>query len=485
MSEANSTPIPPSGKPAKPHKPYPEFPLFPHASGQWAKKIRGKLHYFGRDPETALASYLAQKDDLHAGRKPSLLIESVTVKDVANAFLKAKLSLRDNGELTHHTWMMYQYATKMAVHHLGKSRQASDLGPEDFAALRKKMAARWRSLHGLGNMIQCVRSLFKHAHETGLLPIPIRFGPQFRRPAKRLKRIQRAEQGPRLFTASEIRGMIAVARPTVRAMILLGINCGLGNTDCGKLPLSALDINNRLIDFPRPKTGVPRRCALWPETIEAIEESLQLRPQAKRDENSGLVFLTHHGSSWAKDAYTSPLVLEMRRIMTTVGMARRNRLGFYTLRHTFRTVADETKDQPAVDFIMGHEVSHMSSVYRETISDDRLQAVADYVRNWLFHGKDGSERAPDSVAERLEGGGTPLVDQPQAIADVMLGWAEACLRTPSLRLASYRQALMAAILLREGWAYPRYVRGKVRVGRMHGTNNRMDYRFVGKDGKVV
>jgi hypothetical protein len=47
-------------------------------------------------------------------------------------------------------------------------------------------------------------------------------------------------------------------------------------------------------------------------------------------------------------------------------------------------VADESKDQPSVDFIMGHESSHMSSVYREKISDERLQAVADHVRGWLF-----------------------------------------------------------------------------------------------------
>ena len=45
----------------KPSKPRPDFPLYRHASGQWAKKIRGKVHYFGTEPQGALESYLARK----------------------------------------------------------------------------------------------------------------------------------------------------------------------------------------------------------------------------------------------------------------------------------------------------------------------------------------------------------------------------------------------------------------------------------------
>jgi hypothetical protein len=48
----------------KPEKTYPAFPLFPHANGQWAKKIDGRFHYFGRwdrgvDWEAAMKAYPA------------------------------------------------------------------------------------------------------------------------------------------------------------------------------------------------------------------------------------------------------------------------------------------------------------------------------------------------------------------------------------------------------------------------------------------
>src|SRR5262245_27855278 len=59
---------------------------------------------------------------------------------------------------------------------------------------------------------------------------------------------------------------------------------------------------------------------------------------------------------------------------------------FYVLRHAHRTVADEARDQPAADHLMGHESAHMSTLCREKISDKRLKAVVNHVHAWLFAG---------------------------------------------------------------------------------------------------
>jgi integrase len=385
MSDANSTAPAVSGKPTKPGKPTPEFPLFPHAAGVWAKKIRGKLHYFGPwdDPDGALAKYLEQKDALHTGRTPRPDPEALTVKDVANAYLNAKQQAVEAGELSPRTWTDYHSIMDMMVAGLGKQKLVTALDPQDFAALKAKLAKK-NGPPRMSTIVQVVRCAFKHVYETGALDRPMRFGPAFKRMSKKTLRLHRAKGGPKLFSAEEVRRLIEAAGPAMKAMLLLGINCGFGNADCGNLPLTALDLGGGWIDYPRPKTGIPRRVPLWPEAVSAIRGALAKRPEPKKPEHAGLVFLTKRGQPWDKGTSANPVSEETRKLLRKLGINGRKGLGFYTLRHTFRTVADEAKDQPAADFIMGHESPHMSTVYRERISDERLRAVVDHVGAWLY-----------------------------------------------------------------------------------------------------
>src|SRR5262249_2596676 len=146
-------------------------------------------------------------------------------------------------------------------------------------------------------------------------------------------RLNRAGQGPKLFTAAEVRALVGGAlvvgkdgpelvRPGValRAMLLLAINCGLGNSDLGNLPLSALDLDRGWLDFPRPKTGIARRCPLWVETVSALREALARRPEPKAEEDAGLVFITKYGGGWCKDTSTNPVSQETAKLLKALGI---------------------------------------------------------------------------------------------------------------------------------------------------------------------
>jgi integrase len=397
----------------RPKKPYPDFPLTPHATGTWQKKIRGKIHYFGkwarrvngkleRIPgdgwEEALKSYKAQADDLHAGRTPRLNTDGLTVADLCNRFLTAKLRKKDSGELGGRMFTDYKKITDEIVAAFGKTRLVDDLAANDFESLRATMAKKWGPVR-LGNAITRVKSVFKYGIDNVLIEKAIRYGSEFKKPGKTVLRRQRVKSGKKMIEAGEIRALIQDAvvdggtgLPPVRvdlamrAMILLGINCGFGNHDCATLPRSALDLNGGWIDFPRPKTSIDRRCPLWPETTAALRMAIENRPDPVRDEDRDLVFISSRKTAFIRTtekSHTDLISVQFGEWLKKLG-AHRDGLGFYSLRHTFRTIADAAKDPVATDLIMGHTDPSMGARYREQLDDSRLRTVADYVRGWLF-----------------------------------------------------------------------------------------------------
>lgn len=403
-----------SGKPAKP---YPDFPLFPHATGRWAKKINGRFAFFGpwSDPRGALERYLAERDELYAGRVPrgravspgaknpaaagggAAAPNGPTLRDLVNQFLTAKRRRVDAGEMGVRSFNDYHKTAGRLVKFFGVHRPVDDLSPTDFGRLRAELAESYGPAV-LGNQIGRVRGVFKFAYESGLLEKPVRFGPEFAKPSRRTMRLARAARGERMFEPGEIRKLLEAAGPQMRAMVLLGLNCGMGNTDVASLPRKAVDLRRGMIDFPRPKTGIARRCALWPETVEALRAIRKLRPAAKDPSHDGLVFMTKYGQPWVrvagpgvrskgkntavvKDAVTT----EFAKLRRSAGLEADGRggRGFYALRHTFRTVADEVMDGRAVDLAMGHEHGQdISNHYVERVADERLWRVAEHVRKW-------------------------------------------------------------------------------------------------------
>ena len=371
---------------SKPSKPYPDFPLFPHATKRWAKKIRGKMHYFGPwdDPIGSLNRYLQERDDLFAGRVPNRKREGARIADLCNQFLSDRQHRLDAGEIVLRTWKEYHASCERVVSCLGKDRLIEDVSAEDFLVLRKSIT-KTRGPVALGNEITRIRVVFKFAYDSELVDKPIRFGPTFKRPSPKILRKQRAERAPKRLSSEEIRALLENANIAVKAMILLGINCGLGNGDVARLKWKAISFAESWLNYPRPKSGVSRTCPLWPETLEAIQTAQKVRPVPKDSECNELVFITKYGKSWYKQSSDNPISQEFRKLLDHLGFHREG-VGFYALRHTFETEAGETGDQVAVNHIMGHAPTSndMSAVYREGISRDRLKRVTDHVRAWLF-----------------------------------------------------------------------------------------------------
>jgi len=380
-----------------PKKPSPDFPLSIHkGTGYWSKKVRGRVYYFGKvsdDPkgQDALEKWLSVKDDLLAGREPRPNKEDeLAVRELCNRFLSHKKVMQDNGELNPRTFQTYHATCSTVVKEFGRNRSVIDLIPDDFRKLRAVLA-KTRGAVALRNEMQRVRSIFKFAFDDGLILAPVRFGQGFQKPkldvVRRAREEHRAVHGDRMFEAYEIRKILAIAKDPIRTMVLLATNCGFGQSDLSSLPTRAVNLDTGWLDFARVKTAVRRRVWLWPETTAAIREWLPQRPKAKDSTDNGLLFLTCRGQRWVKTNKTgSPadaLGQEFAKLLKSLGLKRPG-VSFYALRHTFETIAGESRDQVAVNAIMGHVDNSMASHYRERVSDERLRAVVETVRAWLI-----------------------------------------------------------------------------------------------------
>ena len=370
----------------KPKKPYRDFPLTAHRNGQWCKKIRGKIWYFGRwdEPDAALTEYLRIRDDLQAGRQPKRLSDGPDLASVCNAFLTREKTRSDRGEISSRTFRDYHDICQLMIEQLGRTTDPEQLSPLDFARFRDHLSSKYAPSR-LSKSVGVCRMVMKWAYESDLLTKQPKFGPDFKGASKRAVRQKRADVGQKLFQPATIRLLIDRADEHMRAMILLGINGGLGNSDIANLPQSAVNTDSGWVDFPRPKTGIERRFPLWQETKDAVDISIQNRPAPSTAVLADRVFLTRYGNSWVPEGRSDNQLSAKFRKLLQATVLYRSGCGFYWLRHTFQTIGDEAGDPLATSHIMGHADGTIGGVYRERISGKRLRKVVDYVHDWLFH----------------------------------------------------------------------------------------------------
>ena len=127
----------------------------------------------------------------------------------------------------------------------------------------------------------------------------------------------------KLFAADEIRRLLEASGLAMKAMILMGINCGFGNADCGNLPVTALDLDggwarrvkaaggpctvssdaHSILDFDNVWLGIGSARRGWLEASDVLD-TLQELTAGYGDEGLTVNFSQHN---------TICVALEMRK----------------------------------------------------------------------------------------------------------------------------------------------------------------------------
>lgn len=377
----------PAVTPAEYKKANPDFPLTPHTSGQWCKKIKGSIRYFGPlvDPESAKTLYESEKVAWEAGVNPRTMTllpvvdaSGLSIADGLNLFLDRFQARVTMGEVSQRSYLDNKRSAKIVLRAVNRNFPIDAMQPMHWMKVEDECRKNSNATT-YGGHINRILIMMKWLADNRMIKVPY-YGTSMKRPSKTQKRIARNEAGKQWFDRDEIVRLLKNSRPVLKAMVLLGVNCGYGNADCSRLETRFIDFKTGWVDFPRPKTGVKRRAKLWPETLDAILSWQVIRPKITKPN----LFVTRQGNLWSEeDTANCQIAKQFRQICKDAGLHVSGR-GFYGLRRTCETIGGEAKDQVALDHIMGHIDDSMAGIYRQKISDDRLEFVCNHIRFWLF-----------------------------------------------------------------------------------------------------
>jgi integrase len=373
-----------------------KFPLTKHPTGQYCKKIKGKLYYFGADKRKALERYYEQAAYLHSGEivRSRITDESISIKTLCNLFLDYQESRLHIGEISPRHAYDQTMRLRSFAKFVGPNELVSEVSTFDLQSYRRKLAKDSKAPRTINNYIGTVKAMYRWALDNELITGTPRL--------RAVKSIRVRKQSRPTFTPSQIQALLRNAAPQMKAMIWLGLNCGFGCTDCGKLQWEDLDLQNGRVRLARSKTGVDRNLPLWPEAIKALKE-LTISGE--------LVFYTRKGNPWVttkrvidengrvKYTRTDNVTQEFSKLMKNAGIRMEEGVGFYTLRRTAATLTARSGDPFAVQQLLGHADLRMATTYVQDVSEQTDRAINN-ARNFII--PDDSSPSADVPSETNE-----------------------------------------------------------------------------------
>jgi integrase len=345
------------------------FPAQARRDGRYAKRINGKVHYFGGpgiDRAAAMLQYQRVRHQLYSGQAVEVAASDYggwTLRNAVNKYLNARRLEVEAGAIRRVTYIDIRACLVLFIRHVGTARLFGELGPDVFTAaarhFKKKCShCRWN------HIVSAVTAWLNYAEAHDWITTRPKCGPLWVKSAS-----SKLNRRDRIVSADEFRALLAAADDQWRAMLLLALNCGLGPTDLSALKLA--EISDGILANRRSKTGISRRSPLWLETVEAIDDYLTIRT-----DKLPCLFVTKYGRAWDG----TDVGHEFADLRKRAGVDLGKHGGIYALRHTFSTLADAACDANAKRVVMGHALEGMDRVYVAGVSDERLRKVVDMVR---------------------------------------------------------------------------------------------------------
>lgn len=402
--------------------------------GQYRKVINGRSMYFGSDPDEALVRYqlyqetgLVWKRGYHQfcleragetlpfGATPDIARRNLaayqaraatqlqslshgefvvnTVKEVGDAYIAWCI---ENNKVQTHVAHTKQYFREMIALSECGNLPLKSVTLSYFKAwyhhCRNEVHVQQFQQNWANRRMQVIKAAFLRCRKEGWLGLAM---PDL----DALMAVLQTHGGPQLqqevFTPAELRAVIRCAEYQDRPAILLGLNCAIGNTDMGRLKWADLvqkEIAGRkeyIFEQARGKNQRRRRTPLWPLTVQVLDqwrEFCNRRGIATGPKNH--IFTTVHGTpialggveagtgrTWRHDALSA----RFSKLLSDLQI-KRNRLAWYSLRHTAATWATDYGDPNSPvgegnQFLLGQASDVMWKTYSKGVPPSVRKAV--------------------------------------------------------------------------------------------------------------
>ena len=276
----------------------------------------GRFQYFSKDPvvaEKEHADWVTRKynqtTDGSQGPQGGEVATLTTVRDVCNTYLAFLKTHRSPKHFEDMKGPLQEFCDTAAP----AGTRLTDLRKEQFIRWRERIHQRVRdgkaSAFWANKRVRAVKAAFRRAMKDNTLTIG---KAQLDEMLFTLYQLPEPMPDSRPFSPADVQKMLELASDQIQVMILLSLNGCLDNIDISRIQWSNIDLNHRMVDYPRQKPSWkatrPRRFRLWERTAKALE-AIQPNPQMRQ----GRVFSTRLGQDWVRPEKDS-IIQEMTKL---------------------------------------------------------------------------------------------------------------------------------------------------------------------------